>query len=114
MSIKISGARFDRDEIVLNEFSLALIEKLHIELNPRRKELLKENSPLTFQYLFGSDEQFVFVSGEILVTVNVSDSPKTFELAGSFNVLISSSPIANDQTNVLHLPANTTAWIKLR
>ena len=59
MSIKVSGARFERDEIVLNEFSLALIEKLHIELNPRRKELLKKRQERILDIANGNELDFL-------------------------------------------------------
>ena len=59
MSIKVNGARFDRDEIILNEFSLALIEKLHIELNPRRKELLKKRQERILDIANGKELDFL-------------------------------------------------------
>ena len=59
MSIKVKGARFNRDEIVLNEFSLALIEKLHIELNPRRKELLKKRQERILDIANGKELDFL-------------------------------------------------------
>jgi len=59
VSIKVSGARFERDEIVLNEFSLALIEKLHIELNPRRKELLKKRQERILEIANGNELDFL-------------------------------------------------------
>ncbi len=59
MSIKVTGARFDRDEIVLNEFSLALIEKLHNELNPKRKELLKKRQARILEIASGKELDFL-------------------------------------------------------
>ena len=59
MSIKVIGARFDRDEIVLNEFSLALIEKLHNELNPKRKELLKKRQARILEIASGKELDFL-------------------------------------------------------
>jgi malate synthase len=59
VSIKATGARSDRDEIVLNEFSLALIEKLNIELNPRRKELLKKRQERILDIANGKELDFL-------------------------------------------------------
>ena len=59
MTIKVTGARFDRDELVLNEFSLALIEKLHNELNPRRKELLNKRQERILDIANGKELDFL-------------------------------------------------------
>ncbi|MFM1860920.1 MAG: hypothetical protein RLY80_509, partial [Actinomycetota bacterium] len=40
MSIEVLGKKIDRQEEILSESALELINKLHTQLNPRRLELL--------------------------------------------------------------------------
>ena len=59
MSISISGSKIARGDEVLTEEALALIEKLHLQLNSRRLELLNKRSEKVAEIASGKELNFL-------------------------------------------------------
>jgi malate synthase len=59
MTVKITGEHIDRQEEIFTDSALALIEKLHKELNPRRLELLALRKKRTQEIAEGKELDFL-------------------------------------------------------
>lgn len=59
MVLEITGAHVDRQDEVFTSEALALVEKLHLELNPRRLELLQRRAQRIKDIALGKELHFL-------------------------------------------------------